>query len=221
MYGLADADHIPNALGMTETLGPHSACPVAPLPPGHAGSFGTAVGGIERRIIDPETGKGRPPGEIGTLSLRGGALMTGMHRKEHAEVFDPDGFYRTDDLCRMDEDGHLYFTGRGSDMLKISGANVSPAEVERAIRNESAVKEVCVLGLANEDGGDMLVAAVITEIGADLSPVGMRSRLKAQMSSYKVPRHIFFIQEQEMPMTASGKIYKPELRRLLAGKIGH
>ena len=214
----AEGDVSPaNSLGMTETLGQHSAHASQPPAELRQDSFGQSVGGIERRIIDPDSGEPLATGEIGKLSLRGGALMIGMHRKERHEVFDRDGFYRTDDLCRMSEDGHLFFKGRANDMLKINGANVAPAEVERVIRAQAEVTNVCVLGLPDDRGDDTLVAAVISRTGSAIADE-LRSRLRSELASYKVPSRLFFLSEEDLPMTASAKIYKPELKRILARK---
>lgn len=219
LFGVVPHDLSPNSLGMTETLGPHSASAMGPLPASHKGSFGEAIGGIEWRIIDDATGEERPVGEVGTLTVRGGALMLGFHRKERAEVFDADGYYHTDDLCRVSEDGHLFFTARANDMVKISGANVAPAEVERAVMREPGIKTACIVGLADRDGVDTLVAALITEEGVSVAPEDIIGRLKTQLASYKVPRHYVFLTEPELPMTASGKIQKIQLRKLLAGRL--
>lgn len=208
-----DPELAANSLGMTETLGPHSAF-TANLPPDRKGSFGTQVGAIERRIIDPETGREQPAGATGTLSLRGGELMIGMHRREPREVFDVDGFYRTEDLCRIDDDGHLFFFARANDMVKVNGANVAPAEVERAIRAGKGVRDVCVIGMAGADRDETLVAAVVVD--GDLTAEDMRDRLKPLLAGYKIPRH-FFVYRDDFPMTASQKVDKQQLRR----EIGH
>lgn len=220
LFGHAPAELTGNSLGMTETLGPHSMYPPAVLPKNRAGSFGLAVGGIERRIVDPETGAELPPGEEGILCLRGGALMMGMHGKAHDEVFGADGFYRTDDVCSITGDGHLFFIGRGGDIAKVNGANVSPVEVEAAIRAMPGIKAVCVVGLKSGATGDTLVAAIVREEGAKVDPGALRDYLKTQLSSYKVPRHFVFLEEEEIPMTASAKIYKPALKELLTARLG-
>lgn len=219
LFDLAPRELTADSLGMTETLGPHSMLPMGAVPPEKAGSFGIAVGGIEHRIIDPDTGVELPPGEVGQLCLRGGALMIGMHRKAAREVFDELGFYRTDDRAMIDADGHLFFKGRGGDILKISGTNVSPVEVESAMRELPGVKGVCLVGLSLTSEGDTLVAAVIPEAQADLSADELRNTLKQRLSSYKVPKHFVFLKEEELPMTASSKIYKPALKKLLAERI--
>jgi acyl-coenzyme A synthetase/AMP-(fatty) acid ligase len=219
IFGWTPAELTPNSLGMTETLGPHSFYPMEALPPERAGSYGIAVGGIERRIIDPDTGKEQPPGTPGILALRGGAVLMGMHRKSYHEVFDDQGFYRTEDICKITEDGHLYFISRRDDLVKISGANVSPTEVESVIRGEPGIKGACVVGLPG-DKGETLAAAVVLEEGAKVAVGDLTARLKAQLSSYKVPRDIVFLREDEIPMTATAKVYRPALKQLLSARLG-
>lgn len=219
LFGLAPSELNPNTLGMTETLGPHSMLPLGPLPADKAGSYGLAVGGIERRIIDPATGEELPPGQSGLLCLRGGALMTGMHRKAHSEVFDELGFYRTDDIASIDKDGHLFFMGRGGDVVKISGANVSPIEVEGVIRTLPGIKTACVLGLSIAEDEQILAAAIVPEAGKDIDCDWLRGELRTRLSSYKVPRSYVVMSEDELPMTASAKIYKPALRELLLARL--
>jgi len=215
LFGQVPVGQNPNSLGMTETLGPHSMAPFGPLPADKLGSFGQAVGGIERVIIDPETGQELPPGAFGLLCLRGGATLAGMYGKASRDVFDERGFYRTDDIAMIDADGHLFFSGRGGDIVKVSGANVSPVEVESALCGLPGVKTACVVGLPNGPHEVTLAAAVIAEDNATLRPDDLREQLRAMLSSYKVPRHYVFLDQAELPMTATAKIYKPELKRLL------
>jgi acyl-CoA synthetase (AMP-forming)/AMP-acid ligase II len=219
LFGLATAEHTANSLGMTETLGPHSMLPIGPLPPDKAGSFGKAVGGIERIIVDPASGEELPAGSYGRLCLRGGALMTGMHRKAPREVFDERGFYHTDDVAMIDADGHLFFSGRGGDIVKVSGANVSPVEVEGVLRGLPGVKAACVVGLPSTGHDTILAAAIVPEDGARLDPDALREQLRALLSSYKVPRHYVILRQDELPMTATAKIYKPALKELLLARI--
>ena len=101
-----------NSLGMTETLGPHTFdSKDNPLPPEKDGSFGFSVPGVQHKIVDPVTLEDVPVGETGELWLRGYSLMLGLHKKERAETFTPDGWYRTGDGGHFDDDGHFYFTG--------------------------------------------------------------------------------------------------------------
>src|SRR3546814_18804923 len=98
---------------MSETFAVHSAEPLdTRLPYSKAGSSGRTVNGYERRIVNPDSGEILPPGEIGELQLRGGALMSGFYKVDRRKVFTPDGYYPTGDLARVDHDGHLYFIAR-------------------------------------------------------------------------------------------------------------
>ena len=134
--GRRDPDLRHAMLGMTET---GSVCLVSDdesdQPEHRRGSFGRPAPGFEAVVVDPDTGAPCGPGEPGELCLRGPFLMEGYYGRERHEVFDADGWYRTGDFVVVDADGFFYFQGRRGDMIKTSGANVSPREVEAAIRD--------------------------------------------------------------------------------------
>ena len=118
---------------MTETLGPHTFdSKEHPLPPEKEGSFGPSVPGVEHQIVDPVTLEECPPGQNGEIWLRGYSLMLGLHKKERAEVFTTDGWYRTGDGGYLDEDGHLYFTGRMGDLIVYADYAAWQADPRRA-----------------------------------------------------------------------------------------
>ena len=156
-----------NLFGMSETFSAHSAEPInRRMPDDKKGASGRAVNGIERRVVDPETGVEVPPGEVGELHLRGGALMTGFYKVDRRAVFTPDGFYPTNDLVRIDADGYLYFVGRTGDMIKTNSANVSRLEVEAALNALPEVDLSLVAGLPDTEVGEMVAAAVVPAAGA-------------------------------------------------------
>ena len=104
---------VPRMYGMTESFSAHSAHPLdLPLPPGKEGSFGRALGGYERRVVDLDSGAVLPPGEVGELQIRGPALMAGLYKQRRAGTFTADGFYPTGDIVRIDAEGWLYSEGR-------------------------------------------------------------------------------------------------------------
>ncbi len=123
------------------------------------GSFGRPVPDIEAKVIDPEDGSRSDVGVVGELCLRGPALMEGYCGKERHDTFDPDGWYRSGDLFHVDSDGFFYFHGRRGDMIKTSGANVSPREVEAIVLEETGLV-AHVFGVDDPVCGQV-VAAVI------------------------------------------------------------
>lgn len=210
----------PNALGMTETCGPHTWSETqGRLPDSHRGSFGRAVDGVEHRVIDPETGRVLPPGEPGEICVRGYSLMQGLYKTERADVFEPDGFYRTGDGGFFAEDGTLYFQGRLGDMIKTGGANVTPSEVEQVLVAQPEVKEAYVVGVDDALRGQSVETAVVLEIGAEIEPEALRARVKQALSAYKVPRHVFVYASGTLPFTDSGKIDKRRLAAELAERL--
>jgi long-chain acyl-CoA synthetase len=155
------------------------------------GSAGKLVPRSELRIVDP-AGHDVPTGEVGEAFSRGPGLMLGYWRDSHesAKVLTVDGWYRTRDLVRMDGDGFVYVVGRLSDMIIRGGSNVSPAEVERALREDPGVRDACVVGLPDPVYGQSVAAAVVLEPGALFDPNGIRRRLADQLASYKLPTRL-------------------------------
>jgi len=206
--------------GMTETFSAHSAQPVnEPLPPGKEAAFGRAIGGYERRVVDPATGIELPPGEVGEVQVRGPALMQGFYKRRREEVFTADGFYPTRDLASIDADGWIYPAGRIDDMIKSRGANVSRLEVEAVLAALPGVRAAVVAGIADPEFGKAVVAAVVPAEGAGLTEDGLRQTLRATLSSYKVPRRIVFITEGDIPRTATGKVRLNEVAAMIARRL--
>jgi acyl-CoA synthetase (AMP-forming)/AMP-acid ligase II len=214
-----DPERRPNALGMTETCGPHTWGPDGELPEALRGSFGSAVEGLEHRVIDPQSGAILAPGEFGEICVRGYSLMQGLYKEEREDVFERDGFYRTGDGGYFDADGVLYFKGRLGDMIKTGGANVTPAEVEAVLVSFPEVKEAYVVGVPDPERGQSVVASVLLEPGTQADPEELRTRVKGELSAYKVPKHVFIDEDGALPFTDTGKIDKRRLERLLAKRI--
>ena len=205
-----------NPLGMSETFAIHSAEPVgSPLPEDKVGAAGRAVGGIQRRVVDPETGQEVPAGEVGELHLRGGALMSGFYGVTREEVFTPDGFYPTGDLVRIDEDGYAFFVGRRGDMIKTNAANVSRLEVEAALNALADVELSLVAGLPDAELGEIVAAAVVPVVGTRPTEDQIRAELRDRLSSFKIPRCIVFVTHDDVPRTTTGKVRLFELQSLI------
>jgi acyl-CoA synthetase (AMP-forming)/AMP-acid ligase II len=216
----ADPELRSNALGMTETCGPHTFDRTdVDLPERLRGSFGHAVPGMEHKVVDPETGATLPPGEVGEICVRGYSLMLGLHKQEREDVFDRDGYYHTGDAGYFDADGVLYFSARLGELIKTAGANVTPREVEVAIESFPEVTSAFVVGLPDPVRGQNVAAAVVLKPGAVLDPDTARARLREQLSSYKVPRQWLFAAREELPFTDSGKVDKKRLAALLAQRL--
>jgi acyl-CoA synthetase (AMP-forming)/AMP-acid ligase II len=219
-YGGATPETNANALGMSETFGPHSMeAPGTVLPIGKTGSFARAVMDIERKIVDPATGATLPPGDRGELCVRGYSLMAGYYKKEKSEAFDPDGWFHTGDQCSLDEDGYLFFHGRLTEMLKSSGTNVAPREVELVLYARPEVQEVAVIGVPDEKLGQMVVAAIILKQPGAIDETRLHAWLHEQLSGYKVPKRIVFLKDDEMPRTDTGKAHKPSLVALIQARL--
>jgi acyl-CoA synthetase (AMP-forming)/AMP-acid ligase II len=211
-----------NLFGMSETFSAHSAEPInRRMPDDKLGASGRAVNGIERRVVDPETGAAVPPGEVGELHLRGGALMTGFYKVDRRDVFTPDGFYPTHDLVRIDADGYLYFVGRDADMIKTNSANVSRLEVEAALNALPEVELSLVAGVPDADLGEMVVAAVVPAKGAAPTEDDLRTALRDRISSFKIPRRIVFITDDDVPRTTTGKVRLGDLAGLIESHPNH
>ncbi|MEY2397114.1 MAG: hypothetical protein QOJ00_288 [Actinomycetota bacterium] len=208
-----------NSLGMTETLGPHTFDSRDNiLTPEQEGSFGFSVPGVEHKIVDPLSGADQPVGEPGELWIRGYSLMQGLHKRERADVFTPDGWYRSGDGGYFDADGHFYFTGRLGDLIKSNGMNITPRDVELVLEMHPDVALAFVCGVPAGDRGEDVVAAVAVVPGASVTEDELRAFVKEDVSSYKVPRHVLVMPAAELPMLDSGKI---DRRALTATLVAH
>ncbi len=204
-------------MGMTESFGMHSIDRrTAPMPHGKAGTWGRHLPGVERRVVDRETGAVLPPGKEGELYIRGYTLMQGYYKREREEVFTRDGFFATGDLVIIDEDDFIYFTGRATEMIKTSGANVSPREVEIALQRYPEVREAIVFGVPDEVRGEITIAVVVPAEGRTIDTADLTGRLKQDISPYKLPHRMVVMDFDDIPRTGSAKPRKPQLREMVA-----
>jgi acyl-CoA synthetase (AMP-forming)/AMP-acid ligase II len=206
-------------LGMSETLGPYSygdelRAPGFPLctPMDHAADR------MEIRVAD-EHGNPVADGERGEIQVRGYALTPGLHKIEREGYFEPDGFYRTGDIGLV-EGTRIHFVGRAGDMIKTNGSNVSPAEVEMELQELDGVLSAYVFGLPDERRGEIVVAAVVPRDGVDLDLPDLQAQLRSRISSFKVPRELIAIAQDEVPMLHSNKVGRRLLQALIAERLG-
>jgi len=179
------------------------------------GSIGLPLPGLEVRIIHLETLEDVPPGETGEIWLRGPAITPGYWRKpdETAKTF-VDGWFRTGDMGRIDEEGYYYLTDRLKHIIISGGENISPKEVEAVINRLDGVKESAVVGVPDERWGERVVAAVVSQPGADLPSQTILSYCKEHLHSWKCPKEVRFI--DSLPRNTMGKVLKEEVVRLFS-----
>ncbi|MDZ7676258.1 MAG: class I adenylate-forming enzyme family protein [Acidimicrobiales bacterium] len=209
------------SLGMSETAGPHTFWTdedeVHGSPEAYRGAFGHEVPGVEHRIVDDE-GNDVAEGIEGEVWVRGYSVMLGLHKVERAEVFDADGWFHTGDRGLF-RDGWFFFTGRETDLIKTRGSNVAPAEVEKALGAREGVKQAYVFGVDHPDRGQDVVALVVLDDeapGGPPTPDAIRGALADELSSYKLPRHVFPIEAGDVPFMTSQKPDRRALARTAA-----
>jgi acyl-CoA synthetase (AMP-forming)/AMP-acid ligase II len=216
MHMLVGARH--SSLGMTETIASYTYSTPdqqsIPLPEGHSGSMGWVIDGAEVIVADPETGEPLPDGQSGAILVRGYFVMQGMVKREREDVFTPDGFYNTGDKGYLLDD-NLFLQGRLTEMIKTSGNNVAPPEVEAVLRSFPEVKDVHVLGVPDPQRGEIVAALVIPAEGAEPDPDELRERSRAELSNFKVPRLVVLAKEEELPWLATGKPDRLAIRSIL------
>jgi long-chain acyl-CoA synthetase len=181
-----------------------------------AGSVGKPLPGVHVKITDDD-GKPLPTGQIGEVWVKGPMVMKGYHNlpEETANVLTADGYFKTGDLGRMDEDGFLHITGRKKEMIIVSGEKAFPREIEDVLMRHPTVAEAAVVGKKDPGRGEVVVAFVIPREGQTPKPDELRDFSRQQgLAQWKVPREIFV--EKELPRNPTGKV----LKRELAARLG-
>ena len=179
-------------------------------------TVGKAMPGIEVEIRDPIYHQVLPAGVEGEVCCRGYSVMKGYYKMEEAtaKTILEDGWLLTGDLGVMDEEGYLKITGRHKDLIIRGGENISPREIEEFIYRMDGIQDVQVVGVQSKKYGEQVGAFVIPKEGHDLSPEDVQDFCRGKISNYKVPKYVSFV--ETLPLTASGKVQKYELRKLAA-----
>ena len=174
-------------------------------------SAGRPVQGTVVSIQDP-LGTPLPVGEVGEVCIRGGQFMREYWRRpqETAEAF-RDGWYRSGDAGRVDEEGFLYLVDRTKDMIVTGGENVYSTEVESALASHPAVAQVAVIGVPHEIYGEAVHAVVVLQPGASVTEADLVQHAKGLIAGYKVPRSVVF-RDEPLPLSGAMKVLKRELR---------
>jgi len=177
------------------------------------GSIGLPLPHVEARIVDPETFRDLKPGEVGEIWLRGPNVTPGYWKKpKETETSFVEGWFRTGDLGKKDEEGYYYITDRLKHIIISGGENISPKEIESVINQHSRVAEACIIGVADEKWGEKVVAAVVVKPGAMLTPKEVQDYCKEHLLDWKCPKEIFFL--DDLPRNKMGKVIKEEVAKL-------
>ena len=203
---------------LREGYGLSEAAPVVCFNPIHgaskAGSVGPAIPGVQVRIFDAQDHE-LGVGQDGEVVVRGDNVMLGYWNQEEATAATlRDGWLRTGDIGRLDEEGYLYITDRKKDMLLVHGNNVYPREIEEIIYQIPGVREVAVVGRSDPHHGELPVAFVVPAENTTLQSQAILKFCRERLANYKLPREIR-VQTEPLPRNATGKILKTELRKLV------
>ncbi|PIQ43989.1 MAG: hypothetical protein COW05_01445 [Gammaproteobacteria bacterium CG12_big_fil_rev_8_21_14_0_65_46_12] len=201
-------NHIIEGYGLTETS------PIVSIGlldgQGFTGSIGLPVPCTDVAIFN-DTGETLPAGEVGELCVKGPQVMQGYWQQEAetANVFWSNGWLRTGDMAKLDENGFIYIVDRKKDMITVAGFNVYPNEVEAVIASHPKVLEVGVVGVPNRITGESVMAYVVAA-DKSLTKTELNAFCRDNLVSYKVPRRFKFM--DELPKSNVGKILRRELK---------
>ncbi len=196
--------------GLSESIGP-GALHLGVENIHKVGAIGKAGYGWESKITD-ENGDPVPRGEVGELCVKGPGVMTCYYHDEEATkaVLSADGWLRTGDMAREDEDGFVYLVDRKKDVIITGGENLYPVQIEDFIRSNNKVKDVAVIGLPDKRLGEIAAAIISIKEGCTCTEEEMNKFCEA-LPRYKRPRKIIFA---DVPRNPTGKIEKPKLRKI-------
>jgi acyl-CoA synthetase (AMP-forming)/AMP-acid ligase II len=169
---------------------------------------------VEVEIVTPGTTDPVPVGVEGELRSRSSMVMKGYwdNPEETAAAIDPDGFMRSGDLAKIDENGYVSITGRAKEMIIRGGENIFPAEIEHAVRALDQVADVAVIGVPDDRYGEVCCAYVRLAEGQALGLEEFRLLLTGRVARYKIPAYLRIV--DELPLTPSGKVQKFKLKEL-------
>jgi long-chain acyl-CoA synthetase len=174
------------------------------------GSIGTPIEGVQMRVVD-SSGADVPAGEVGEIAIRGHNVMKGYWgRPEATAEAIPDGWFRTGDLAKVDEDGYFFIVDRKKEMIIRGGFNVYPREIEEALYEHPAVAEAAVIGMPHDSLGEEIGAAVALKPGASATPEELQAFVKERVAAYKYPRKVWLV--DELPKGPTGKILRRSVK---------
>jgi fatty-acyl-CoA synthase len=173
----------------------------------------------EVKIVDVETGATVPLGEIGEICFRGYHIMRGYYGQPEktAETVDESGWLFSGDLGTMDAEGYVQITGRRKEMIIRGGENIYPREIEEFLFTHPKVAQVAVFGIPDEYYGEEVMAWIQLHAGETLTEDELRAFCKDKIAHFKIPKHIWFV--EEFPMTVTGKLQKYRMREITLEKL--
>jgi len=152
-----------------------------------------------------------PEGEVGEIAIRGHNVMKGYWRRVDATAEAiPDGWFRSGDLARMDDDGYYFIVDRRKDLIIRGGFNVYPREIEEVLYEHPAVAEAAVIGVPDAALGEEVGAAVVLKAGETATTDDIREYVKGQVAAYKYPRQVWLL--DALPKGPTGKVLKREIQ---------
>ncbi|MCJ7594632.1 MAG: AMP-binding protein, partial [Desulfobacterales bacterium] len=168
--------------------------------------------------VEDKEGKKSPPGEIGEMVAVGPTVMSGYWNmpEKTAETI-VNGVLRTGDLSYCDEEGYFFIVDRAKDMYRSGGENVYPAQIEKVLADHPKISNVAIIGVPDEKWGETGMAFIVPKEGEKVTEEEVFDFLKDRVSRFKFPRHVKFV--DTLPMTASGKVKKVELKRAFGGSL--
>ncbi|HWW52274.1 MAG TPA: FadD3 family acyl-CoA ligase [Acidimicrobiales bacterium] len=201
------------AYGLTESTGTAAACRHDDDPETIANTSGRAIPDTELRVAD-DAGRELARGEPGELLVRGYNVMLGYYDDPEAtaSAIDADGWLHTGDVAVMDDRGYIRITDRKKDMFIVGGFNAYPAEIEGMMLRHPSIAQVAVVGVPDERMGEVGMAFVVPRPGEQIDPEALITWCREQMANYKAPREVRVV--DALPLNASGKVLKYELREL-------
>ncbi|RJR49507.1 MAG: hypothetical protein C4576_06795 [Desulfobacteraceae bacterium] len=186
-------------------------------------SQGRALPGIEVRIIDRKTGTRLPPGNVGEICFRGWSNILGYYNmpEETSAAADREGFFHTQDMGEVDEEGYLYYRGRYKHIIKTGGENVSQLEVETFLEDKTPwVKRAGVVGIPDRRWGEAVTALVQLKPNVVVTAEELQNYMKGKIAGFKIPKHILLIEGHEWPLRPTKKLDKQKLRDMALSKLG-
>ncbi len=221
----------PEQIQMAVTLGVHDICNIYGLSETYGNCavidhrepleirvqcVGQPLPGVTALICDIETGQALPVESVGEIRIKGPLFKSYFKEPEKTQAsYDSEGYFCTGDLGMLDNEGRLYYKGRLKEMVKSGGINIAPIEVEEVLMRHPALKSAYVIGMPDPHLDEILVALLVAKEGQTVSHEALKAFCKKELAAYKVPAKFQWVNEQDLPLTSTGKLQKMMLAKLV------